>query len=95
MKNHPDLTFAKTLSAIIRKGAKIGYRGSILHHRNHNHQSALTAPDILTADLQKQLQHDRLAEADPQTEQQFVCSPLGLIPKHDGGWRRIHDLSFP
>ena len=20
--------------------------------------------------------------------------PLGLVPKHDGGWRRIHDLSF-
>lgn len=24
-----------------------------------------------------------------------MCSPLGLVPKHDGGWRRIHDLSFP
>lgn len=95
LKNHPDLTFAKTLSAILRKGAKIGYRGQILYHRNHNHQSALAAPDILTADLQKQLQHDRLAEVDPQAEQQFVCSPLGLVPKHDGGWRRIHDLSFP
>ncbi|KAJ5904837.1 uncharacterized protein N7473_001753 [Penicillium subrubescens] len=22
-------------------------------------------------------------------------SPLGLVPKHDGGWRRIHDLSWP
>lgn len=26
---------------------------------------------------------------------QYFCSPLGLVPKHDGGWRRIHDLSFP
>ena len=25
----------------------------------------------------------------------FVSSPLGLVPKHDGGWRRIHDLSHP
>jgi hypothetical protein len=25
----------------------------------------------------------------------YVCSPLGLVPKHDGGWRRIHDLSYP
>ncbi len=32
---------------------------------------------------------------DPQKVQQYVCSPLGLVPKHDGSWRRIHDLSFP
>ena len=25
----------------------------------------------------------------------FISSPLGLVPKSDGGWRRIHDLSFP
>ena len=25
----------------------------------------------------------------------FISSPLGLVPKHDGGWRRIHHLSFP
>ena len=60
-----------------------------------NHQSARSAPDILTADLQKQLQHDRLTQVDPQAEAQYVCSPLGLVPKHDGGWRRIHDLSYP
>ena len=93
--NHPDRKFAKSISAILRKGAKIGYRGPPLHHRSQNHQSARTAPDILTADLQKQLQHDRLTQVDPQAEAQYVCSPLGLVPKHDGGWRRIHDLSFP
>ena len=32
---------------------------------------------------------------DPQEVPQYVCSFLGLVPKHDGGWRRIHDLSFP
>ena len=25
----------------------------------------------------------------------FISSPLGLVPKGDGGWRRIHHLSFP
>ena len=95
LKDHPDRNFAKSISAIIRKGAKIGYRGPPLHHRNQNHQSARAAPDILTADLQKQLQYDRLTRVEPQEEAQYVCSPLGLVPKHDGGWRRIHDLSFP
>ena len=95
LKNHPDRNFAKSISAILRTGAKIGYRGPTLHHRNTNHQSARSAPEILTADLHKQLQHDRLTQVDPQAEAQYVCSPLGLVPKHDGGWRRIHDLSFP
>jgi hypothetical protein len=25
----------------------------------------------------------------------YICSPLGLVPKHDGGWRKIHHLSYP
>lgn len=25
----------------------------------------------------------------------FISSPLGLVPKADGGWRLIHDLSYP
>ena len=95
LKDHPDRVFAKTISAILRKGCKIGYRGPTLAHRNENHQSARSTPNILTADLQKQLQHNRLIQIDPYDVPQYVCSPLGLAPKHDGGWRRIHDLSFP
>ena len=95
LNNHPDQIFAKSISAILRAGAKIGYRGPQIQHRNLNHQSARSAPAILTADLQKQLEHGRLTQVDPQAEAQYVCSPLGLVPKHDGGWRRIHDLSFP
>ena len=30
----------------------------------------------------------------PQTETPYVYSPLGLVLKHDSGWRRIHNLSF-
>ena len=95
LRNHPDQNFAKAISAILRTGAKIGYRGPQIQHRNQNHQSARSAPAILTADLQKQLEHGRLTQVNPQAEAQYVCSPLGLVPKHDGGWRRIHDLSFP
>ena len=95
LRNHPDQIFAKSISAILKSGAKIGYRGPLINHRNTNHQSANSAPHILTADLEKQKQHGRLTLVDPQAEAQYVCSPLGLVPKHDGGWRRIHDLFFP
>ena len=46
-------------------------------------------------DLEKQLAHYRLRLVDSSFESPYVCSPLGLVSKHDGGWRRIHDLSFP
>ena len=56
LKNHSNITYVKTLVSILRKRVKIGYRGPPLNHRNKNHFSALSAPDILTANLQKQLQ---------------------------------------
>ena len=95
MKDHPDHHFAKTLPAILRKNVKIGYRGPNLTHRSTNHHSALVAPEILSSDLQKQLHHDSLVKIDLTTEASFVCSPLGLVPKHNGRWRRTHNLSFP
>ena len=95
LKDYPDYYFTKIIPAILWKGAKIGYRGPNLTHRHINHYSALDVPEILSSDLQKQLYHDRLVKIDPDTDAPFVYSPLGLVLKHDGGWRRIHDLSFP
>ena len=95
IKDHPDVVFAMTLPAILRKGVKIGYRGPIFTYNYKNHYLVLDTPEILSSDLQKQLYYNRLVQIDPTTEALFVCSPLGLVPKHDGGWRRIHDLSFP
>jgi len=25
----------------------------------------------------------------------FISSPIGLVPKHNSGWRRIQDISYP
>ena len=94
LQGHPDVTFVNAVLTIIQKGAKIGYQGPSLTHCNKNHFLALSAPAILSEDLQKQLQHKQLVKVKTD-ETQFVCSPLGLVPKHDGGWRSIHDLSYP
>ena len=66
MKKYLDKIFIKTLSGILRKGAKIGYREDILFYRNQNYYLVLDAPGILTADLQKQTQYSRLALVNPQ-----------------------------
>ena len=85
MKDHPDHHFTKALPAILRKGAKIGYRGPNITYRSTNHYLALEAPHILSSDLQKQLHYDRLIKINPNTKAPFVYSPLGLVPKHDSG----------
>ena len=59
------------------------------------HPTAAAAPDILSNDIAKQVSHHRLVECDITPSSHFISSPLGLVPKHDGGWRRIHDLSHP
>lgn len=95
LTNHPDRVFINTLLTIITRGVKIGYQGPNQLLLNHPHPSAAAAPDILSKDLRKQEEKDRLTKLLVEPSDCFISSPLGLVPKHDGGWRRIHDLSFP
>lgn len=93
LKEHPDKKFANTLIRIFTHGAKIGYIGPESLFLAPNHSSASSAPDILTADLQKQIEAHRITRVTGKPTRRFISSPLGLVPKASGGWRRIHDLS--
>ncbi len=95
LNEHPDKHFVSAILGIIKRGAKIGYIDPRVFRIGANHTSANEAPTILTADVNKQLQADRLTVLTPPLPEFYVCSPLGLVSKHDGGWRRIHDLSSP
>ena len=95
MRWHPDRVYTLTLIQIIERGVKIGHKGHAKILINPPHQSATLAPDVLANDIRKQLQHDRLTILSRRPDQRYIASPLGLVPKHTGGWRRIHDLSFP
>lgn len=78
-----------TLAGILTYGIQIGYRGEkhLCYSANHHIQ----APGIITAKLAEDLNLGRIKLASGPS---FV-STLGLVAKHDGGWRRIHDLSWP
>jgi hypothetical protein len=84
---------AITLSKVLRYGALIGYRGpkTLIHSRNlvSVEQGADTMVHKLRIDLS-------LGRVSPSTgNAPFISSPLGFVPKGDGGLRRIHHLSFP
>ena len=96
LHGHPDKTYVRTLLGIIVRGAKVDYIGpQNLFQISKNHSSASEAPDVLAADVLKQLNAGRLNALPLPLPSNYICSPLGLVSKSDGGWRRIHDLSFP
>ena len=81
------------LADILIYGAQLGYSGPSRLLISQNLASALIQPSIISDKLQTDLDLGRVARC--TTEPPFICSPLGLAPKADGGWRRIHHLSFP
>lgn len=74
--------------------AKLGYGGSsnpfIL---SDNLASALEDPAIIAKKLKDDLASCRVKEVQPNPP--FIYSPLGLVLKHDGDWRKIHHFSYP
>ena len=81
------------LSMILRFGAELGYEGPpnafIL---SDNLASTLKDPAIIEKKLQEDLASGRVS-ALKQPRPLFIFFSLGLVPKHDGGWRRIYHLS--
>ena len=75
-------------------GAKIDYTGPDQFILSNNLASANAAPEMLTMDVEDQRARNRLIEV-PTLPARYICSPLCLILKVNGGWRRIHHLSHP
>lgn len=62
-----------------------------------NHRSACDNPLAVNLKLKKEMSKLRISGPfDTPPFQNFVCSPLGLVPKKEPGqFRLIHDLSYP
>lgn len=85
MRNHPDQTFVDTLTLMIERAARIGFRGLDLLITSPAHASAADAPEVLNNDIQKQLGNGRLTILEPPPKRPSVGSPLALVPERDGG----------
>ncbi|KAJ5343427.1 uncharacterized protein N7506_003251 [Penicillium brevicompactum] len=78
-----------TITGIMTYGVQIGYRDKKQFYHSSNHH--IRELEMISAKLAEDLNLGRIRLA---CRPSFV-SPLGLVPKHHGGWRRIHDLSWP
>ena len=94
--NYPDKVFVKQLIDNLRQGCTIGYTGPQFTHLAPNLQSASQQPEAIDATLRDECEAGRiLGPFDHPPLPNFRTSGLGLVPKHDGGWRIIYHLSAP
>ena len=93
---HPDQPFVKQLLHNLQYGCAIGYAGPQFSHCSNNLPSAFQQPSILDITLASECSAGRILGPFPSPPLPYLrCSGLGIIPKHDGGWRTIYHLSAP
>src|ERR1700729_4438198 len=78
---------------ILTYGCQVGYSGPFAFILSKNLMSSKLDPKVITSQLHDDLLRGRVVQVLPVSP--FISSPLGLVPKHDGGFRRIQHLSFP
>ena len=94
--NHPDRQFASDLVHDLHFGCRIGYQGPRHCRITPNLKSSLRHPDAVSEALSKDVNKSHTAGPFPSLPLPTLqCSPLGLVPKKDGSWRIIMDLSSP
>lgn len=94
--HHPDRSFVDVLIGNLTNGCDIGYTGPQFPHCSKNLHSAYQHPEILDSTIAKECKEGRVLG--PFAAPPLPCfrvSGLGLVPKHDGGWRTICHLSAP
>lgn len=92
-----DPTFYNILISGFKFGFRLGAIGTKANCNAKNHKSALDNPVLVMEKLAKEIIKGRISGPFKKPPfRDFICSPLGLVPKSvPGKYRLIHDLSFP
>jgi hypothetical protein len=81
------------ITKILQHGCRIGYNGPKQLILSKNLKTCNVDPALISKKIAEDIQLGRLERTEPVGP--LIASPLGLVPKHDGGMRRIHHLSYP
>ena len=81
------------LSDILIYGTQIGYEGPEQLILSKNLASTDVNRLFISNQIESDLSKHRIRLTMPSHP--LISSPLGLVPKHNGGFRRIHHLSHP
>ena len=96
MKLYPDQTAASEISLGFLQGFRLHYTGPRQFLMSKNLSSAKQFKHEIMKKLQAEIQFGRiLGPFSKLPISTLRISPIGVIPKSDGGWRLITDLSYP
>ena len=79
---------------LLRFGCLLGYKEPDAFILSDNLPSALIDPSVIYDKLAHDLSIGSVVEVNNPAPP-FISSPLGLVPKHDRGFRKVHHLSYP
>ena len=92
--SHPDRDFVQSLLRDISTGFNIGYTGPWQTHTVKNLLSVRNNPQVVKDYLLKEISLRHIAGPfKVPLLPNLQYSPIGLVPKKDGSWRLIMDLS--
>ena len=93
---YPDKNAASYIKNGFMKGFELSYNGSRTHVVSQNLSSAFEYHDELLEKVHKEIQSGRIIGPFKNLPlSNLHLSPVGLVPKSDGGWRMITHLSYP
>ena len=97
ISKHPNKAFVEQVIHDLLHGCSISYSGPQFPHLANNLASAYQKPDVIDAFLHCKCESGRILGQLPSPPlPNFQTSGLGLVSKHDGGWRIIfYHLSAP
>lgn len=96
LQSYPDKYAANYLKNGFSKGFDINYTGPRFHVFSKNLKSAMEHHDDLMDKINKEIKLGRImGPFDQLPISNLHISPVGIVPKSDGGWRMITHLSYP
>ena len=96
LKHYPDANAALLLRTGFTKGFRLNYTGPRVHVTSNNLKSAVEHHSSLLEKVNKEIMLGRIMGPFSQLPvANLHVSPVGLVPKSDGGWRMITHLSYP
>ena len=96
LRGHQNRVWVDCLLRGITNGVKVGFDGRKVRSARKNLPSASEKPEVIRDYIGKELRKGNISGPWPREMlPQLIANRFGVIPKSNGKWRLIVDLSFP